>query len=242
MKKIIIIVLVIVFIITTLIYLYIFNNKIDETSLDSKELNTLADDSVIPEPQIEIAENAIYKIDFIANWSKQTHPNNYPIGAHFSPFVAYAHNNLANSKIFQKGKRPSHGIEEMAETGNTKILNQEIDKLINSKLAYKKTQSRVFDSPGSESSQLEINKDYSYMTFVSMLAPSPDWFVSETTNLIKEGQWIDQIELNLITYDAGGDNGETLTAQDANTNPKGLIVVFLDNLQGLGKIVLTKIK
>lgn len=190
----------------------------------------------------EIDLEATYKVDFIAQWSQQTHPDYYPKGAHFSPFVVYSHNNSAGARIFEEGQEASPGMEEMAETGKTLKLNQEIDQIIFSKDALEKTQGTVFNSPGSNSSDLKLDKNHGYVTFVSMLAPSPDWFVAQTTNLIQNGEWLETIELNLVTYDAGSDSGETLTAKDIDTDPKEPITIFSENLQGLGKIILTKIE
>ena len=75
-----------------------------------------------------------------------------------------------------------------------------------------------------------------------MIAPSPDWFVSQTTNLLQAGEWIDEIELPLITYDAGSDSGEMFTSRDIDTQPKEPITVYDDNLQFLGKLVLTRLE
>ena len=182
-----------------------------------------------------------YSIEFIANWSVATHPDNYPGGAHFSPFVAYSHNDEVEALIYQIGQVASPGVEDMAETGSTNTLNQEIDQLISSTRAYQKTQGRLFDSPGTDSSELEFTRDYSYVTFVSMIAPSPDWFVSVSTNLLNGNDWINTVELELITYDAGSDSGETFTSQNNDTQPKESITVFSDNLQYLGKLILTRI-
>ena len=185
---------------------------------------------------------AAYNVEFIAEWSEKTHPDDYPGGAHFSPFVAYSHDDSSDSLIFVEGQKPTPGIELMAETGGTTTLNQEIDEIIGSNLAFKKTQGSVFNSPGIDSSELEFTDEYSYITFVSMIAPSPDWFVAQTTDLLKNGEWIDEIELDLITYDAGSDSGEMFTSPDKDTQPKKPIIVFLDDLQRLGKLVLTRIR
>ena len=74
-----------------------------------------------------------------------------------------------------------------------------------------------------------------------MLASSPDWFVAASTNLIENEKWKDKIELKLITYDSGGDDGQELTSKDKDSDPKQNITIFNDNLQKLGKIILTKI-
>ena len=183
-----------------------------------------------------------YKVEFVAEWSEKTHPGNYPGSAHFSPFVAYSHKDSADALIFSKGLTPSPGIEQMAETGGTSKLIQEIDELIKLELVFKQTRGGVFDSPGIDTAELELTEDYSLVTFVSMLAPSPDWFVAQTTDLMQGKEWIDKIELELITYDAGSDSGETLSAQNIDTSPKEPVTVFSDYLQSLGKLVLTRIK
>ena len=195
-----------------------------------------------PETVPTVSGSATYNIEFIADWTEKTHPKDYPRGAHFSPFMAYSHNDSMDSLILEIGQEPTPGIEQMAETGGTITLNQEIDKLISSNLAFKKTRGKLFNSPGTDSSELELTKDYSYITFVSMIAPSPDWFVSQTINLLKDGEWIEKIELALITYDAGSDSGIMFTSEDIDTQPKELVTVFSDNLQRLGKLILNQIK
>ena len=195
-----------------------------------------------PEPAPTVPDSVTYQIRFVADWSDKTHPNDYPDRAHFSPFVAYSQNDSADSLIFITEQKPNPGIEQMAETGSTTTLNQEIDELISSGLAFKRTMGKLFNSPGTDSAELEFTDDYSYVTFVSMIAPSPDWFVSRTTNLMKGEDWVGEIELELITYDAGSDSGEMLTSQDIDTQPKEPVTVFSDNLQRLGKLVLTQIR
>lgn len=201
-----------------------------------------AETAMVSDTEEEIAESARYRLEFTALWSQESHPDNYVSNAHFSPFVAYSHNNSQKAKIFEKGQVPTAGIEEMAETGATEKLNQEIEAIIASGQAFKKTQGNVFDSPGSDTSELEFSRNFQYLTFVSMMAPSPDWFVAKTESLIKEGKWVDTIELALITYDAGSDNGETLTAEDNDTDPKEPVSIFAAYLQGLGKITLTRLQ
>lgn len=184
---------------------------------------------------------ATYKIEFIANWNNETYPNNYPKDAHFSPFVAYSHNNSEQAKIFIENGLATAGVEDMAETGKIAILNTEIDELIKNNFVHKKTRGKRINSPGKDFSELELTQDYSQITFVSMLAPSPDWFVSNSVNLFENNTWKDYIELDLITYDAGTDDGTKLTSEDEDSHPKQPIKVFSDELQNLGKLILTKV-
>lgn len=129
----------------------------------------------------------------------------------------------------------------MAETGATKILEKEIQEIINANLAHQQIKGKRIDSPGEDSGVLELTQDYSHLEFVSMLAPSPDWFVSTTVNLFQDNQWQETVELDLTTYDAGSDSGETLTAKDQDTTPKEPVSIFNPNLQSLGKLIITKI-
>lgn len=186
------------------------------------------------------SQTARYKIEFVAKWSLETHPDDYPLGAHFSPFVAYSHNDSAEAKIFNEGEIPTPGVEEMAETGAINMLVEEIQNLIDLNLAHTQTKGIRIDSPGIDSSELSLSQEYSHITFVSMLAPSPDWFVAESINLFVDGQWLEKSEIELETYDSGGDDGEDFTSKDLDSNPKKSITIFSENLQNLGKLVLTK--
>lgn len=188
------------------------------------------------------SKTAKYKIEFIADWSGKTHPDFYSKNAHFSPFVAYSHNNSDQAKIFVEGGLATAGVEDMAETGATGILVKEIENIIKSNNAYEQTRGKRIDSPDRDFSELKFSQDYSNVTFVSMLAPSPDWFVAGSTNLFENGDWKDRVEIDLITFDAGTDDGVELTSVDKDSDPKQPIKVFNDNLQKLGKVVLTKIE
>ena len=160
-----------------------------------------------PEIMEETSQTAKYKIEFIAEWSSKTHSDFNPLEAHFSPFVAYSHNGSNEAAIFSLGKIPTAGVEEMSESGDPNILINEIRNKINSGLAYAQTKGSRIDSPGNDISELNFSQEYSFITFVSMLAPSPDWFVAGSVNLLEGNKWIERIEINLKTYDSGGDSG-----------------------------------
>jgi hypothetical protein len=225
-------------ILTTLVITLVFSGC---TSSSTTEVPENKEPVEKTEQKEKASKTAKYKIEFIAEWSSSTHPNHYPSGAHFSPFIAYSHDNSKGAKIFSLGETPTPGVEEMSETGATDILIREIGDLIDSGFVYKQTKGSVFDSPGINSSELEISKDYSYVTFVSMLAPSPDWFVYGSTKLFKNNKWVEKVEIKLTTYDSGGDSGQELTSEDQDSNPKEPVTIFDDTLQNLGKLILTRI-
>jgi len=68
---------------------------------------------LMPQPEPEL--NARYKLTFNADWSAQTHPNEFPSSAHFSGLIGMTHN--GNTMLFAKGGIASDGIKNMAETG-----------------------------------------------------------------------------------------------------------------------------
>ena len=184
-------------------------------------------------------ENTTYTVTFNATWSAETHPDYYVSNAHFSPFVAYSHNASPEARVFDIGSIASQGIEEMAETGATALLEGEIQSRVTSGSILAWVKGRVFDSPGTDQANLDFTQSHSQFTFVSMIAPSPDWFVAVEANLFDGVKWSDEIVLELVSYDAGTDSGTDLTSADVDTNPREPIAVFLEYLQRLGTVTFT---
>lgn len=187
-----------------------------------------------------ISPTAKYNIEFVATWSKETHPDHYNSDAHFSPLVAYSHKE--GGEIFKTGSKSSFGMEQMAETGATDTLVVELQSFIDMNLAQESVVGERIDSPGSTSVTLSTSLENQYLSFVSMLAPSPDWFVGvEAVNLVQDGNWVDELEIILVTYDAGTDSGTELTSSDLNTSPKENVTQFDDYLQNLGVLKISRV-
>ncbi len=50
---------------------------------------------------------------------------------------------------------------------------------------------------------IDISQDYPYISLVSMLAPSPDWFTGlNSYQLFVDGKWVESVDVFLNTYDA----------------------------------------
>ena len=72
-----------------------------------------------------------------------------------------------------------------------------------------------------------------YVTLVSMVAPSPDWFVGVSTlPLVEDGAWRERIEVNLRVYDAGTDDGSVYNAANADTDPAAPITALTESEAG----------
>ena len=73
------------------------------------------------------------------------------------------------------------------------------------------------------------------VSIVSMLAPSPDWFVGASDlPLCVDGKWRDEVAVDLVVFDAGTDSGATFTSPDQDTQPADAITLqelFVENGQ-----------
>ena len=160
-----------------------------------------------------------YKVTFDATWSEETHPDDFPPNPHFSGLIGASHNE--NVVFWREGELASPGIKNMAETGGKSPLNSEILKAITDKTAYKFISGGgISPSPGSVSLEFKVSKDYPLVTLVTMIAPSPDWFVGvDSLNLYENGSFVDEKVVTLYAFDAGTDSGVTYTSPDDPTIP-----------------------
>ncbi|MHA2227364.1 MAG: spondin domain-containing protein [Candidatus Hodarchaeales archaeon] len=164
-------------------------------------------------------ENVEYQVTFQSTWSEETHPEQFPVNPHFSGLIGATHK---DSVIFwEVGELATPGIKNMAETGSKDPLNDEIDSTLENGHAYTKLSGGgISKSPGNVNLTFKLNMKYSLVTLVSMIAPSPDWFVGVTgLNLYNGNTWIDEKIISLYPYDAGTDSGTTYTAHNNETSP-----------------------
>lgn len=75
-------------------------------------------------------------------------------------------------------------------------------------------------SPGVRRLVFSLSEAYPLVTLVSMVAPSPDWFVGVAgLRLFEDGAWVDTLVVDLFAYDAGTDSGTTYAAPNQVTDP-----------------------
>jgi len=171
---------------------------------------------------------ATYRVTFIGEWSSQNHPIDFPNGAHFSPLVGHTHNQ--QGFIWQPGDLASPGIEVMAETGGVGTLNNEITALSN--LGHSETYliGSGIDADGMVSIEFDISLSHSLLSLVTMIAPSPDWFVGvHGIDLLNNQFWVADAMYELLPYDSGTDSGATFTSANQNTNPAEVITQINEN-------------
>jgi hypothetical protein len=163
--------------------------------------------------------NARYRATLQATWSGATHPDDIPANAHFSPLVGGTHR--ATVTFWRNGDLATPGIQNMAERGQTSTLAQEIQAAITGGTAGAVfTGPGQFPSPGSSLVEFDISQSFPRLTLVSMIAPSPDWFVGVSAlPLFENGAWITEISVDLDPWDAGTDGGATFEAPDLPLSP-----------------------
>lgn len=175
--------------------------------------------AILPGIPPEIPATARYRVLFNATWSATTHPNQFPSAPHFSGLIGGTHNDQVN--FWGPGQNATPGIKSMAETGAQSLLAGEVRDSIQAGTAgHVLRGGGIGRSPGLVSLEFEISRDYPLVTLVSMIAPSPDWFVGvRDLGLLESGDWVDERTLDLFPYDAGTDSGVTFNSPNAPTVP-----------------------
>ncbi len=158
---------------------------------------------------IENGDAVTYKVIFKSTWSEETHPDDFPPNPHFSGLIGASHNDKVS--FWKEGKLASLGIKNMAETGSKDPLTNYINDAISDGTAYKLLSGNgIGSSPGSTSLFFKVKEEYPLVTLVTMIAPSPDWFVGvDSLNLFENGAFVDKKAVTLYAYDSGTDNGST---------------------------------
>ena len=173
--------------------------------------------------------SATYRVTFAGTWTTAATPGGLPSGAHFSPLIGAVHN--GNVIFWRTGEAASPGIEAVAELGRTGTFKSEINA---SEYAIA-TVEKSFRGGGTPSADVdfEVTADHPLVTLITMIAPSPDWFVgvSGLSLLDDAGQWRVRLEVDLYPYDAGTEDGEGFSLSNPATNPHGVIT----SIRGMGK-------
>ena len=171
-------------------------------------------------------ETTTYEVVFEGKWSQETHPDDFPVFRnYFSDLVGATHN--SDVVFWQPDGLSTPGIKQMAELGLTDRLRAEVEVAMEAGTAefhlpeeYHLLGTSMERSPGLLSLMFEITESHPLLTLVTMIAPSPDWFVGVSgANLFPEGTWLDTLAVDLYAYDAGTDSGVTFETEDVLTDP-----------------------
>ena len=161
-------------------------------------------------------DEAKYEVIFEGLWSKFTHPKDFPANAwvtHFSDIIGASHS--SDFKMWEKQGYATEGLQEVVELGITKKLEAELKNESNKIRTIIKARGLWHPNlNGKTFAVFRVDKKHHLMSLVSMLGPSPDWFVGvNSLNLcLRNCSWVSEIVLPLSLWDAGTDGGRTYTS------------------------------
>lgn len=171
--------------------------------------------------------SASYKVTFTTTWTVTDFPTKFPGGAHFSGLIGATHNNQI--KFWEAGQLATAGIESMAETGATNGVSAEVSAAkVDGKAEFVLAGSGN-SAAGTVELDFDINETYPLVTLVSMVAPSPDWFVGvHGLSLYDDAasDWKDKITVSLNVYDAGTDSGLSFQSGNEDSQPADPILLL----------------
>ena len=151
-----------------------------------------------------------YKVELVITWDSLS-PGWPDQNAHFSFMGGATHN--SDVKFWETGTIASPGIDQMAINGGTYILEEEVMTAIGNGTAQNSIQEQRWfctddinhPSCGNLFFDVFITPEFPLISLVSMLGPSPDWFIGvESLSLLNDdGNYIPQVIVDLFPYDAG---------------------------------------
>jgi hypothetical protein len=165
-----------------------------------------------------------YQVTFERTWSEQTHPQDFPLLAHFSPVIGATHD--ASFEIFPIGKTATAGPEHLCEEGKHQPLDGEIRAAIEKGAAGAliETAEPLRSAPGAATASFEIDAKHPMVSIAAMIAPSPDWCAMATNVVLFEnGQWLAKKTVPLEAWDMGTDSATSYRALDDDSQPRGSI-------------------
>lgn len=168
---------------------------------------------------------ATYTVVVKSTWTKANHPVEYPAagaisGPHFSGIIGASHD--STYALFAAGAMPTPGLEKLSEEGKHSPLDEEIRAAIGGgHVGALFSSGPLRDFADSIVTTLQVDAAHPAVSFVGMIAPSPDWFFGASNVTLREnGQWAASRTLQLYAFDAGSDDGATYKAADVDANPK----------------------
>lgn len=165
---------------------------------------------------------AIYNITFTSSWNATDHTS-IPDNAHWSDLVGATHK--TPNTFLELGQLASVGIKDVAELGSNTSFEAEVNNGIDSNEANQWLQKAFSPHAAISSASLtnvEVHEDFPLLTLVSMVAPSPDWFISiNSLNLRNEDNtnWKPSFSIDVFAYDAGTDDGTDYKSTDMVSSP-----------------------
>jgi hypothetical protein len=123
-------------------------------------------------------------------------------------------------------------------------LRTEINTLISQGHAYRLLDGRAAtNSPGTLTDTIRLSREQPALSVVTMVAPSPDWFVALDSELLLSADgWAETRRVPAVFYDAGTDSGPDYAAPDQPTIPAQPVRASMAGVAPFGYFLLERIK
>ena len=195
---------------------------------------TAEDTSLSPpasDPAAAFPSTAVYTVTFKGDWTTSVTPGGVPSGAHFSRLIGGIHSDAVT--FLESGGTASAGVESMAEVGGWTGLQGEVQDAGAGALSALSGDTDFIGTTTSKTLTATLSTEHPRITLVTMVAPSPDWFVgvSGLPLLDADGLWLRSHEVHLHPWDAGTEDGSEFSLNNLATNPQGVIT----SIRGTGK-------
>ncbi|KYN37274.1 Spondin-1 [Trachymyrmex septentrionalis] len=183
-----------------------------------------ADDQGPILPECCACDEAKFEVTFEGLWSRNTHPNHFPSKGwliRFSDVIGASH--TYDYRFFRYHGMASIGLQQVAEFGATRRLESELkDQSEQIRTIIKARGISYPNVTGKTFAVFRVDRKHHLMSLVSMIDPSPDWFVgvSGLELCLPNCSWIEHKQLNLYPFDAGTDDGITYVSPDSPTDPQ----------------------
>lgn len=176
------------------------------------------------------AETARYRLTVDNTWSEASHPGAFPENAHFSWIGGGVHD--ATVSFWSEGALASPGMVQMAETGETGMLLDEVSAAPGSggPLGWQHwfcPAATVHPSCGPLVIEFEMEDSHPLVTLVTMLGPSPDWFVGVSGLPLRDASgWLDTVVVDLRPFDGGTRSANVFALAGPLTTPPDPIALI----------------
>ena len=162
-----------------------------------------------------------YRVTFEGNWTRASTPGGVAPGGHFTTLIGGVHG--SGVTFWRAGGRASPGVEGVAEEGFTGTFRSEVARSPHTRSVIQ--QGVAGGGTGSATFTIDVTKTHPRVTLLSMIGPSPDWFVGVSGVSLLDGadEWRRSHVVDLFPYDAGTEDGDDFSLSNPDTNPQGVI-------------------
>ena len=174
-------------------------------------------------------QTVTYEVKFQGNWTLESTPDGVVAGAHFTTLIGGVHG--SGVTFWKVGEQASAGVELVAELGSIGTFRSEVQASSHTLSVIQRGVST--GGTGSATDTIDVTRTHPLVTLLSMIGPSPDWFVGVTGESLLDGanQWRQSYVVNLYPHDAGTEDGTEFSLNNDDTDPQGDIT----NIAGTGK-------